>query len=52
MTYTKIKGDHMKAVFAHDHIFKEDIEGNYYTGACYNNTVWRRYLRNFIELFP
>src|SRR5699024_750148 len=37
----------MKAVFAHDHIFKKDIKDNYYTGACYNNTVWKRYLKHF-----
>lgn len=40
----------MRAVFAHDHIFREDIKGNYYTGACFNNMVWKRYLRNFDEL--
>lgn len=40
----------MKAVFAHDHVFKKDIDGNYYTGACFNNTVWKRYLKNFQKL--
>lgn len=37
----------MKAVFTHDHIFREDTKGNYYTGACYNNSVWERYLKHF-----
>src|SRR5690625_4650828 len=40
----------MKAVFAHDHIFKEDIKGKYYTGACYNNSVWERYLKHFKKI--
>src|SRR5690625_1313909 len=40
----------MKAVFAHDHIFRQDIKGNYYTAGSFNNTVWKRYLNFFQKL--
>ena len=40
----------MKVVFVHDHIFKQDIEGNYYTAGSFNNDVWRRYLKYFNEI--
>lgn len=40
----------MKVVFAHDHIFKQDTVGNYYTAGSFNNDVWRRYLRFFDEI--
>lgn len=40
----------MKLVFAHDHIFKEDREGNLYTGGAFNNSVWKRYLKHFDHL--
>lgn len=37
----------MKLVFTHDHRFKKDTLGNYYTGGSFNNTVWKRYLKHF-----
>ncbi|MFA9457610.1 glycosyltransferase [Halalkalibacter sp. AB-rgal2] len=40
----------MKVVFAHDHIFKKDSEGNLYTTGSFNNKVWLRYLEYFEEV--
>src|SRR5690625_1466547 len=40
----------MKVVFAHDHVFRQDIDGNYYTAGSFNNVVWKRYLKHFNEL--
>lgn len=40
----------MRLVFAHDHIFKKDKFGNYYTAGSFNNDVWKRYLKHFDEV--
>lgn len=40
----------MKVLFAHDHIFRQDSEGEFYTAGSFNNDVWRRYLEHFQEL--
>ncbi|MCK0470086.1 glycosyltransferase [Halalkalibacter sp. APA_J-10(15)] len=37
----------MKVVFAHDHIFKKDSEGNLFTTGSFNNVVWKRYIQHF-----
>lgn len=40
----------MKVVFAHDHVFKKDINENLYTAGSFNNSVWKRYLNHFNEI--
>ncbi|KYG30596.1 glycosyltransferase family 4 protein [Alkalihalobacillus trypoxylicola] len=40
----------MKVVFAHDHVFKESLDGNLYTAGSFNNEVWKRYLNHFDEI--
>lgn len=40
----------MKALFAHDHIFYKDKEGNYYSKGSLNSELWSRYLKNFEKL--
>ncbi|AXN37655.1 glycosyltransferase [Peribacillus butanolivorans] len=40
----------MRVVFAHDHIFKKDSAGNFYTAGSFNNEVWKRYLIHFDEI--
>lgn len=33
----------MNLIFAHDHRFKEDINGNLYSGNDFNKDIWNRY---------
>ncbi len=40
----------MKLVFAHDHLFQLDKNGNLFTGGSYNNQIWERYLNHFDEV--
>lgn len=40
----------MRVVFAHDHIFRKDTQGNFYTAGSFNNQVWNRYLKYFDEI--
>lgn len=35
----------MRLLFVHDTKFKEDKEGNFYTGGSFNYKVWERYLK-------
>jgi len=40
----------MKAMFAHDHKFYRDEDGNYYSSGQFPYAIWQRYLAVFDEL--
>jgi glycosyltransferase involved in cell wall biosynthesis len=45
-----LKGDKMKVVFAHDHKFYFDSQGNCFSPGQFPYTVWKRYLNRFESL--
>lgn len=40
----------MRLLFVHDHRFRRDPDGNYYTSGSLPAAVWARYLRHFDQL--